>query len=290
MGGLGNQMFQAAAGFALADQYKVPLKLDTTFLEDRSIKENFTYRNYELNCFDYPFQIADKVDIKKSMPIESFLVRNLYKLLPFTKWVYYLETEQGFEPSFFQLPSNVYLEGYWQSEKYIQHIKKKIWQLFTFKEIPDQLNRNIANFIKNVNSVSVHIRRSDYVSNASNNQYHGTCDLAYYEKAIQYVIAKINNPVFYFFSDDMEWVLENFGTLPFEKVFVTGNLGTNSYIDMQLMSDCRHNIVANSSFSWWGAWLNQNEDKMVIAPKIWFANQGKNQQTEHLIPQNWISI
>ena len=138
--------------------------------------------------------------------------------------------------------------------------------------------------ISQTNSVSLHIRRGDYVSNQKTNQTHGTCDLDYYQRCITEIEKEVENPYFFVFSDEIEWVKENL-KINHPAEYVDQNTGDKSYEDMRLMSQCKHNVIANSSFSWWGAWLNSYPDKIVFAPKRWFASDKHN--TKDLIPEGW---
>jgi hypothetical protein len=187
-----------------------------------------------------------------------------------------------FNPELFKLHGSFYLDGYWQNELYFKDIEKTIRSDFQFVRPIDERNKNIAELIKNSNSVSIHIRRGDYINNQL---YSGICTEDYYQKAIRFINAKLKNKTFFVFSDDIQWCKSHFNSDNFH--FVQGNEGTNSYKDMQLMSYCKHNIIANSSFSWWGAWLNNNLGKIVIAPERWL-NVGYS--TKDLIPEEWIKI
>src|SRR5438445_13818663 len=153
----------------------------------------------------------------------------------------------------------------------------------------DQLGIESQNFLKQINNttaVSVHVRRVDYVANAGAAAYHGTCDTAYYRESIEYVVQRVSNPTFFIFSDDPEWVKSEF-KFEFPIVPVIHNRQVAAYEDMMLMSRCAHNIIANSSYSWWGAWLNRNPDKVVVCPKRWF-KIGKD--TKDLYLENWAII
>ena len=140
------------------------------------------------------------------------------------------------------------------------------------------------------NSVSVHVRRGDYVLDKNTQEFHGVCGVDYYLDAIKLIASKMDDLLLVFFSDDTEWAIEEFKNLPYSLIFIDHNKGENSWKDMFLMSNCKHNIIANSSFSWWAAYLNQNQNKMVIAPKQWFADPTKNSETSDLIPESWIRL
>jgi hypothetical protein len=147
-------------------------------------------------------------------------------------------------------------------------------------------NLELAEEINTVNAVSLHVRRGDYVSNPRTMATNGVCPLSYYDSAIRYICARVDAPHFFVFSDDMDWVRENLN-IDHPCRYVDHNCSTESFNDMRLMSMCRHHIIANSSFSWWGAWLNPREDKIVIAPKKWFANSN---DTKDLLPFGWATL
>lgn len=143
--------------------------------------------------------------------------------------------------------------------------------------------------IINSNSISLHVRRGDYENNSSAKRLHGgICTLNYYKQAIELVASRIKNPVFFIFSNDLKWARENLELEKYKQVLVNLNKGNNSYKDMYLMSKCKHNIIANSSFSWWGAWLNANPKKIVICPKRWYNN--KRLDSKDIVPESWIRI
>ena len=157
---------------------------------------------------------------------------------------------------------------------------------FTFKDEFIQRVKDFSNQLRSANSVSVHIRRGDMKNDPVMAERHGVMPLSYYQKGIEIIRSKVSNPHFYFFSDDISWANENFNDI--DSTFVSGDISKTHFEDLYLMSQCGYNIIANSSFSWWGAWLNNNSGKIVIAPNKWF-NSGP-QDTEDLIPSNWIRI
>ena len=197
------------------------------------------------------------------------------------------EKQFSFDPSVIEVKGNIYTDGYWQSEKYFSEIRDLLLREFAFKYEQDAKNREIADKIKKTESISLHIRRGDYVRNSMTNQVHGLCSIDYYQEAVNYIVRKIPMCHFYIFSDDHAWVRENF-TLDYPFTMVDHNDASRNYEDMRLMSLCHHNIIANSSFSWWGAWLNTNSDKIVCAPKKWFNDPTRN--AKDLIPESWVKI
>ena len=292
-GGMGNQMFQYACGRALAEKHRTELLLDCSFLQDKTPRPNFTFRVYELDIFAINAKQTSNGELKKYRP--SFYYRVYSKLsrligLPIIVNPNYLSEQKAFHYSkaIEKVSQNCFLAGYWQNEKYFKPIEPLIRQDFTFKRPLDQKNADLANRIRMANSVSLHIRRGDYVNNSLVHNVYSLCSLEYYQNAICYIEQKINNPGFFIFSDDIEWAKTNLKLSSRTCEFVSGNTGKQSHVDMQLMSICRHNIIANSSFSWWGAWLNANAEKIVLVPEKWFNDPSLD--VHDLIPESWIKI
>ncbi len=294
MGGLGNQMFQYAAGKSLATKLGVALKIDTSFLEDRSFKKDFTFRNFELSCFNIKDDFISNRQLERFYIASNFFDKlKLNRLnqiffnnkIPFHKII--RENSLTQKINIFNLISNnSLLEGYWQSEIYFTKHQNIIRELLKFKKSNENSDLQIE--ITKSNSVSVHIRRGDYANNKVINNVHGLCTIEYYIQAIEIISSKVNNPNFYIFSDDMEWSKKHFNFLnqKFKITYIVQNF-KNPSEDMRLMSNCKHNIIANSSFSWWGAWLNDNPDKIVISPSEWTKNNSSNPL---LIPNTWLKI
>jgi Glycosyl transferase family 11. len=179
---------------------------------------------------------------------------------------------------------NSYFQGFWQSEKYFINIAGQLRTELTFKQTPNKENQSVIDEIIRCNSVSIHIRRGDYIKKRRIDAVGSVCTLAYYKQAIEYIKSKTESPRFFVFSDEIDWVKDN---LNIENAyFVDINRGENSFRDMQLMSLCNHNIIANSSFSWWGAWLNSHPNKIVVAPSVWF----RDTDMPDILPKNWIQI
>jgi len=289
VGGLGNQMFQ----YAFYEKLRKCYGNDKVKLHIGYFKEIRDNKGYELNKVfsiqgggNFHDVITNLLDDKM-----DFFSRVRRKIFGF-KSSYYIEGKDlSYKENIFSLDKNrdIYLRGLWQSEKYFSDIKDEILEIFKFPIITDLKNKKILNSITNSNSVSIHVRRGDYISNSTYNEILGNaCDSDYYIKAINKIYELIDNPIFYIFSDDINWVKENLGIVKKLKVqYIDWNNGQNSFIDMQLMSLCKNNIIANSTFSWWGAWLNKNENKVVIAPKRWFLAKKINND---IIPDNWIKI
>lgn len=286
LGGLGNQMFQYAATRSLALDRCVSYSLDIAQFSKYKLHQGF-----ELNSiFDCNSPLATQFDIKNVLGWQSnkivrqcieYPALSRFRLSSWVKEPYF-----KYWKGFYDAPSNCYLEGYWQSEKYFVNVKDVIREDFRFRLTMSPKNAFLAKKIEESNAISLHVRRGDYVSNRCANEVHGVCSIEYYKKAIKYIAEKIANPKFFVFSDDMDWVRENID-IGYPNVLIDHNNGFESYNDMRLMSMCQHHIVANSTFSWWGAWLNPSLEKVVIAPRKWFA-QGKD--ASDLIPDNWITI
>lgn len=298
MGGLGNQMFQYALGRHLSIKNEVELKLDNSFLLENI--PNITKRDYELGIFNIKenFATAEEIKYFKKFGHKAGHINLLFNMgylpLPYNFFVanwrkYASERHFHFDPEVLKLSSHVYLEGWWNSEKYFKDIRNTILHDFTIMILPSPKNKESAQEIKKVNSVSLHIRRGDYVTNKSTSDYLGALDIDYYRQAIKIIEDRVKNTHFFVFSDDIEWAKEN---LPLDRnvTFVDWNNGNTAYEDLRLMSLCKHNIIANSSFSWWGAWLNKNKEKIVIAPERWFKNAKESVNTKDLIPSSWIKI
>ena len=293
-GGLGNQMFQYACGRALAYKHKVNLLLDLTALDKKGPQSTYTLRKYELGIFSLNARIASANELKLYKSSYLSLLNNKmsqYARFPrlFNKKIL-IETKYiGYDKRIEALPKDCIIIGYWQSERYFKKIKGRIRKDFQFKPILDINNYERMQRITSTNSISIHIRRGDYAERHGTKIVHGLCSLDYYNSAIIFLSQKIDNPNFFIFSDDLNWVKQNLN-IHHNHEFISGNVGNNSFIDLQLMSLCKNNNIANSTFSWWGAWLNPNPDKVVIAPEQWFNNKIENAYTDNLIPSEWVRM
>jgi hypothetical protein len=240
--------------------------------------------------FSVNVKYADKQTVSELLSWRSInIIKKLLRRKPFSVLKgksFVIEPGFSYWSQFFDLSQDCYLHGYWQSELYFKSFERIIREDFTFREPLDERNSILAAEIHRTSSVSLHVRRGDYISDNKTSNIMGVCSLKYYQDAIKYISQKIDNPVFYIFSDDIEWVKREL-IISFPCVYIDFNQQSVSYKDMQLMSLCKCNIIANSSFSWWGAWLNINPEKIVIAPNSWFCN-GTNDQD--LIPYNWLRL
>jgi hypothetical protein len=205
-------------------------------------------------------------------------------LLPYYERAYIRERSLRFDPNMLLVAGHVYLEGYWGNEKYFKEIDVIIRHEFTLRDPLGPENEDMARLISSGEAVSIHVRRGDYISDAATHSFHGTCSLEYYQKAVQMMSKTVANPCFYVFSDDIEWCKRNL-KFDYPMVYVEQNGIGQAHKDLFLMSRCRHNIIANSTFSWWGAWLNPNRNKIVVAPRRWFSAKVGSHD---LVPASWI--
>ncbi len=281
-GGLGNQMFQYALGRVLSLKNKTELKLDTHFYDLKTEKD----RTFSLHNYNIKGSISLEQDFKKINIPHSSQNSLLSKFLRKLSNKIILENNFIFNPKILEIKNNCYLSGVWQSEKYFKGFEEIIKKDFTLKNKPSLETENWLKKISEGNSVSIHIRRGDYINNQKTNTLHGILNMDYYKKAIDFINSKTTSPVFFVFSDDIEWAKQNLKIN--HQTFFVSNANILDYEEIIIMSKCRHNIIANSTFSWWGAWLNENNAKIVITPKEWF--KSKIIDTKDLIPENWLKI
>ena len=288
IGGLGNQMFQYAIGKSIALHHNAELKLDLKFFNTNHRDKSITKRNFQLCVFNIngPFA-TDKEVFKLTRRTPVYWLDKILNRIMGCRPTYFIEKHYGFDNTISAKHPPVVLEGFWQSEKYFVQFKQEILRTFKFSSLLNSTSVAFLEKIKSVNAVSIHVRRSDYVTVAKNTHTYGACSIEYYQEAVALIKRKVSNPVFFVFTDDYEWVRHNL-IAQGNFILVEGNIGDNSWMDMCLMSNCKHNIIANSSFSWWGAWLNKNVDKMVIAPQNWYKNPDFD--TKDIVPQGWIRL
>jgi hypothetical protein len=291
IGGLGNQMFQYAAGRALALRRGAALKLDVTGF---AAVGDHTKRRYELDSFAIHASAASDVDLarfgradKARSPRLDRVLRSLRIGRPNGAWPIYCEPHFKFDPAMPELEAPVYLDGYWQSERYFSDIAGVLRQEFTVAAPLDRENEALAAGIDAVNAVSLHVRRGDYVDDPATNRFHGVCSPDYYQRAVDYVTTRVEAPHLFVFSDDPHWTRANL-RFSVPMTVVDANPPDRGYRDMRLMARCRHHIVANSSFSWWGVWLNPSREKIVVAPRRWFG--ASSNDTRDLIPPDWVRL
>ena len=283
-GGLGNQMFEYAAGYVLAKKRQEDFKVDLTHLHNHKDFKNETPREFQLAFFNVDCKFSSKeevIRIKKSYSkCIPFLIQ-LDEVLVMYNVIKY--------PLFTNISKDVYMNSYFQNEKYFSEYKNDIIEKFTLKKefITKDFLKMKKLIEKERNSISIHIRRGDYITNKKANKWHGVLEEDYYHNAIEYLKneKKMINSQIFLFSDDTAWVEENidFGVKTY---YMSEKF--NPAQSIILMSKCKNNIIANSSFSWWGAWLNNNKNKVVIAPSKWLAHgDGPH---KGIVPQNWIRL
>lgn len=276
-GRLGNQMFQYAAGRALADRAGVPLALDSRGAILRG--EGVLTRVFDL-------ELADPVHLpplKQTNPLRYAIWRGIGQKVG-AKPYFRRERGLGYNPAFEDWGDNSYLHGYWQSQKYFQNSAERIRIDFTFPAFSNQQNAEMAARIAESTAISLHVRRGDYLTFAA----HVLCDQAYYDAALAKVLDGLQgDPIVYVFSDDPQWAKDNL-SLPCEKVVVDFNGPETDFEDMRLMSLCQHNIIGNSSFSWWAAWLNQTPGRRVAGPAKWFGDPKLS--NPDIFPHDWLRI
>jgi len=294
--GLGNQMFQYAIARMLAIKNDLPLLLDLTYLLKSFDRRQHPFPGLELSVFNIraEYSILSQQSLKHprlAYPIyrHQKLATKLNGLLgrqnniTETPWM-----EGSFCPDVMASQGKIYLTGYWQNELYFKPIEDQIREDFSFREYPDPANQAMIDEIRSKNSVSLHIRRGDYLNSPVNLAKHGVLNISYYNKAIDIIKTRVNCPELFVFSDDIGWAKENLiSCIPVSFV----NLKNAGYKDMRLMSHCKHHIIANSSFSWWGAWLAENKAKTIIAPAQWFTEAGyMARKNFSIVPERWIKV
>lgn len=289
IGGLGNQMFQYAIARSIAHTRKADLKIDISGFELTG--PQCTPRRYELNHFSIVENFANNKETQRFIGKKARLLTFFGKTLPILEnytYHYYIEKKNfNYDQDVFESKGNIYLDGYWQTEKYFKNIKDVIKNDFTIKTKQDEKNNSLLKKIKNCDAVAVHVRRGDYVTSPLASSICGTCSLDYYKKGVGIIVKRVHEPHFFIFSDDPEWAKKNL-KIDFPTVYVTHNGADKGYEDMRLMSNCKHFVIANSSFSWWGAWLSCNPNKIILAPRKWFKKGDVD--TKDLIPKGWTRI
>jgi hypothetical protein len=286
MGGLGNQMFQYALGRRLAIERNVSLKLDLSWYKQ------YDTRTYRLDYFQIDAEIAspdelEGVKYSRWRGIPARFQQSIQNYLPYYRQAVVHEKSLSFDPNILKVPRHAYLNGYWQSEKYFKSIEIIIRNEFQPKYPLSPISLEWARVIRDNPSVSLHIRRGDYVSDPHINQVHGVCSLKYYQKAAEHILLSKPDAIFFIFSDDLGWARLNIDFLGMAN-FVQVEGDARDTEELHLMSLCQHHIIANSSFSWWAGWLGSNPQKIVIAPQRWFNDQSRD--ITHLFPDSWMLI
>jgi len=274
LGGLGNQMFQYAFYLSLSNKQS-NVKADVSDFETYELHNGLELEK----VFNIKLNKASLFSIKIFNPFyRTWIFRKLRRILNLKKAYFTEKTPFFFDSEALNSSKSKMYWGYWQHLGYFEQISEQIKQDFSFKSPLKNENLAISNLITTTESVSIHVRRGDYVGHSL---LGGICDSNFYENAIQIIKHQVSAPTFFVFSNDINWCKENIKVKNVH--YISWNQNENSYIDMQLMSMCKHNIIANSSFSWWGAWLNPNKHKIVVSPKRW-----TNDSKDTLALDEWI--
>lgn len=288
-GGLGNQLFQyaAAKNLAIINQTKLLIDSSSGFSND-PYKRSFALLNF---CIKSEIASLDEINnfLGKSNIIRYFRIFFSY-LFSFNNLQYIHERFYHYDEKVANIKSkkNIYLEGYFQSEKYFIKNYNEVLSEFEFKQEASDINLKYLLQIKDCESVSLHVRTYDDAKINSAIKIYGNPSIDYYEKAVEYIKSKIKDPVFFIFSDNIDWAKNNIVINHAKVEYISHNDIENGHEDLRLMKACKHNIIANSSFSWWGAWLNKNKSKIVIAPQKWV--QSDHIDFKDVVPKNWIKF
>lgn len=284
-GGLGNQMFQYALGRYLAYKNSTELKFDVDSYKTNPLGDySFSLEQFNINIRDHlatPHEIEQFKKYQRKTGMFGFLHNQLFA----DETKYAQEKSMNFDSTVLEIKDPAYIHGWWQSELYFTAIRSILLKDFTLRTSLKGKNKEIADYAKIKPSVSIHIRRCDYITNLRTCAYHGELTKEYYSAGLSYITKSIPCPTLFVFSDDIEWVKRNI-SFPLKTIYIEGNMA-KPHEDMYLMSLCKHHIIANSSFSWWGAWLSQNPNKIVVAPKKW---TNDIRDINERVPEKWIKI
>jgi hypothetical protein len=272
LGGLGNQMFQYALGRQLSSAQHTTLKLATFGYRLRKYRRH----PYLLDRFNIRAQPAGVGDYLRLAP-------QACRLSALT-----LERGGGFDRRILRLERSTLLVGYWQSPRYFPDVAAELREELTLREAPSAATRDMAARIAATTSVAVHVRRTDYIANPDNVELFEECTLDYYQAAMRLMTQRLGAPHFFVFSDDPAWARAHLRS-DAALTYVEHNDAAHGHEDLMLMRQCRHNVIANSTFSWWGAWLDDRPDKLVVAPRRWFKGGGGGREDD-LLPDAWIRI
>lgn len=286
-GGIGNQLFQYAFARSLAIELNDEIELDKSWYYWNSLLKKNTKRSFVLNSLN-----TRNVNITQKRLRYAFArTINKFKVVdfPFTfnKTRYIVEQKFGYDPNVYKADyENKYFIGFWQSYKYFSNIRRILLSEIkpNFVLSPDSIS--LIKSARSTDSIAVHFRRGDYLINSKTRKFHGICSLDYYKNALDFISKNIRNPLFFVFSDDIKWVKGNFH-FNSATIYIDSNYKVSDLESLWIMKNCKHFVIANSTFSWWGAWLSTNDHKIVVAPKKWFNN---DVDTSDLIPKDWIRI
>lgn len=287
MGGIGNQLFQYAAGRALAEKHMTELALHADLLE-RDF-ENVTPRQYSLSAFRIRERFASEAEIERltlRRGVVDTALRILARVGPRSNRREYFEKSSAYDPAFQELGAQVYLAGYFQSEQYFSPIRDILRHEVQLKKPGSAAASAMAEAIRNQSApVSIHFRRGDYLTNPVAAGHHGVLPPEYFSAAKAEMSSRVTRPHYFVFSDEPDWAETHMNG---DNYTIVGGEGKTDAEDMMLIAACRHHIISNSSFSWWGAWLSDNEEKVVIAPKQWFASA--REDSSDIVPAGWLRI
>ena len=284
-GGLGNQMFQYALGLRLAKKNGTGLVLDTVHLGDRFPRANFTYRTFDLDIFDIVPRTTAISKLQHALPVPGvwlgldLLSMNVRQALGGSRVIY--EKGDRFNADVLDERGDIVLFGRWESERYFFDAADDVRAAFRFRRPLEGKAKEIANEVRSCESVSLHVRRGDYVNFKNVEAAMGKTDTGYFERAIAHVAGRVPSPRFFVFSDDIAWCRANIRP-PYQTVYLDeASAGPKAAFHLELMSLCKHHIIANSTFSWWGAWLDRNPKKIVVAPRRW---------KQDIVPAEWTML
>lgn len=296
-GGLGNQMFQYAAGLALAERRRTILKLDVSWF--RAHAEYEAHNRYALSCFNVTEQFATQEEIDRVRGVRltrterwSVSVARLLRLYRHANRHaapanLFRPAGAGYDLRFPDQPDNTMLEGMWQSEHYFSPIANLLRLHFTFRYPPQPAVSALAAQIAAGPSAAIHFRRGDYARNPKFRAELGVLDLNYYHRAVAQLLAQRPDVTLYVFSDDIDAIESEFRP-PCRHVFVRATDHWHSFDNIRLMSQCDHAIISNSTFAWWGAWLISSPQKIVIAPRMW--RRDNPDEWRDAIPPSWTAL
>ncbi|SIS92941.1 Glycosyl transferase family 11 [Thalassolituus maritimus] len=278
-GGLGNQLFQYSVGRALSLKYDVPLRIDA------SLYQFYDVHPFRLSSYSIGGSLYSRPG-KLYKIINSIKVQSNLKKLNLRKNVY-IEESIEYDPGVISMGADAVLYGYFQSEKYFSSIRDVLLKDLQIGQLQKECCGHIVNEIVGQESASLHVRRGDYVTNGEANKVHGLCGLNYIYESVSIIRNRVGNSHLriFVFSDDIEWCRNN---IELDNVFFVEGNDTSPEVDLYLMSLCSHNIIANSTFSWWGAWLNQNSKKIVICPRQWFRSNSLSDRD--IVPDSWLRL
>lgn len=287
IGGLGNQLFQYATGFAVAHKAGSELRVAVDMFEGYALHQGLELAR----VFDIDIKEASASEMRDCLGLLRGKIarRVIGRFLRGTSrdGRLVIQPTVTYWPGILDVGPDAYLQGYWQSERFFESVAAELRHALRFREAPTGLNADFAARIQSCNSVGVHIRRGDYLSNEKNRDLYAVCNSQYYLEAVDQVLRQQPDARFFIFSDDPDWARELLVHRAVIFEVVEHNRGADSYNDLRLMSLCKHMIIANSTFSWWAAWLQERDDKIIIAPRNWLRPPGLDVD---IIPQRWLRL